>query len=1594
MTVIIFNGTFTGSSGGTNGVTNMRVYVNELASYTNMTYDLTTDRYWLEVNIQANTEITYKLSNGTSDETSSRTVTISENTGYLKTDLITFNNNTSGSSLSRVDENKILTFVRSDAETSIQISELNFYYMGTKLDLSSNIEQVSSSYFQEFHSSEGILKLFDNDTNTKMAGDQLSDKDCKIKIYFKNAIKFTSFSYTTADDHDNPNPIYEHPYRAPRTFKIRDDDYNILLSVNNYDTSVLGNKQETEKFNTTFTAGTLPTRTDIPVANDETNPFVWGYVNGANDGKVNYNVPTDPIWLKAPEGKQLVLSHVEYNTLSSYRIPTYLNEIKDLDEYLKFTIGLNINGGGWGGLGYKSDLNDTWAHTTRDYVVYVEDLTTPLWRQIGNEIDSVFSSKTITSTAMNGDGTIFIAGVAASNEVKVFKYTEETNLDGTWKNGSWSQMGNTLTGTGNFGQSVSINKKGNVIAIGAPNTTNNTGGTKLNAGSFETYFWNGSDWSSLNGASNHDADQNVGYSVSLNDEGNKILAGGPGITDTSGTLKGTVFYYEHNGQSWSGQQLIGSTMAVGDQWGYSVKISGDGYTFAISGPGKNSNAGNVHIFRFEGSTLRELDDPLLFSGSSGDQSGYKISLNKNGNILAISAPFDDDNATDSGEVRVYRISGLGGTWTQLGTSIKGNNEGENVAEYLDLNASGNILAIGTKQYDGEGNWNLNDNRGIVRVYKFDTVGGDWELIGKPIESIGSSAQEELGVLSLSDNGKRLITGLVGYDSDLMYAYEIEYTDPLKKYNILYFGNVGNNTDSEISGLDAQVYPLELTELNGYEKFYGPNIIYKLKYNLVNDTIIINDSGVDSVIFTNQGGNKYLATTDQINRVNVLNKAYLILEEKTDTVETYNYLTDDKGLNKFLKLESLKYRKIEKFGESISLSKDGKKVLVGIPGCIISYTPNVGRAVLYSYNDTTNIWEIEETFNGINGTHSLYGLYVKINPDGNSIGIRYKISGGSTNDDGGQFYRFKSNSWTLFSDFKDGTIDGNSNSGVCNNFDFTSDGNNLWFGRPFYTSATNIGRAYNYSSLLTDSAYATEEIFETASTNNSYYGRFISSNGDGSIVLVGEPGNDEGGTDTGKINVVTNGNSNVYSFIGTINDKLGMVKTNEAGDIFVSCALTENEANVTIYYYKSSPQSIVKLIGPVIKIKSFEDNLSESYVSNYIDISKNLLIVSSPLEKKVFIYRILRPTATMPGRYALVDIINIVSETPNVVSISRTGTGAISTVKILVNDNNNFDAIKSYIYTSLSLKHRTGTKVISQGGKYLSDSSSSNYLRPEYVKLTTSKLSLDFETGAYEEVGTTETSRTKRYIFEMDAGIGSGNELFNISDLKVTLEENNLLEFKLYKSNIEIETLFAEYDTVQSYPKNFTQITGGDGKKYEISIDGIWPSVMTVKQIFGNSSLKSYFGQNNLDGYYFFTSGLEYSGYLTYDQTTDSFYDSLNNITLEFSKNIDTGSVFVNTLQEITIVFEITGTSPGTITNIVYYDPDFELLEYEYYSVNDILISKNIKDDFQEAIEDYFEKYGYYFGEQNDDPDYDDEVKVDDDEDVTRTFYAEPKEPDI
>ena len=326
------------------------------------------------------------------------------------------------------------------------------------------------------------------------------------------------------------------------------------------------------------------------------------------------------------------------------------------------------------------------------------------WAQLGSDINGEAArDRSGESVSLSSDGNRLAIGAGGndgngtnSGHVRVYE----------WSGSTWIQLGADIDGEAagdNFGFSVSLSPDGNRLAIGTPHNA----GIGANSGHVRVYQWSGMAWAQLGADIDAEAAADYsGFSVSLSPDGNRLAIG----AIWNGSYSGHVRVYHWSGTAWVqlGADIDGEQAS--DHSGWSVSLSSDGNRLVIGADqndGNGSESGHARVYHWSGTAWIQLGADIDGEATK-DYSGSSVSLSADGNRLVISAPWNDGNGSESGQVRVYEWSGS--TWTQLGADI----DGEAANDYsgaVSLSSDGNRLAIGAGGNDGNG-----DASGHVRVY--------------------------------------------------------------------------------------------------------------------------------------------------------------------------------------------------------------------------------------------------------------------------------------------------------------------------------------------------------------------------------------------------------------------------------------------------------------------------------------------------------------------------------------------------------------------------------------------------------------------------------------------------------------------------------------------------------------------------------------------------------------------------------------------------------------------------------------------------------------------------------------------------------------
>jgi hypothetical protein len=152
-------------------------------------------------------------------------------------------------------------------------------------------------------------------------------------------------------------------------------------------------------------------------------------------------------------------------------------------------------------------------------------------------------------------------------------------------------------------------------------------------------------------------DEEFGYSVSIS--GDFALVGFPGH-DSGGDRAGRAALFERRTDgSWrQTQRLFASDRGTGDEFGYSVSISGDR---ALVGAPFNG-AGAAYVFERQADGRFVQTAKLTASdGGTGDRFGTSVSIS--GDRLIVGAPFHDEIFPDTGAAYVFELDAS--TWYQF-----------------------------------------------------------------------------------------------------------------------------------------------------------------------------------------------------------------------------------------------------------------------------------------------------------------------------------------------------------------------------------------------------------------------------------------------------------------------------------------------------------------------------------------------------------------------------------------------------------------------------------------------------------------------------------------------------------------------------------------------------------------------------------------------------------------------------------------------------------------------------------------------------------------------------------------------------------------
>ena len=148
---------------------------------------------------------------------------------------------------------------------------------------------------------------------------------------------------------------------------------------------------------------------------------------------------------------------------------------------------------------------------------------------------------------------VAISVIKLTNVMEKYTLTLFFSLLSFFSFAQWTQIGSSLNGDSpgdTFGDSVSINATGDIIAIGAPlNDQNGEDYGQIKVFQFLNNSWQqiGND---LLGQTFPTTGEKFGWDLDLNDSGTRLVVGSPFFINNGTTAPGVTRVFEYNGTDW------------------------------------------------------------------------------------------------------------------------------------------------------------------------------------------------------------------------------------------------------------------------------------------------------------------------------------------------------------------------------------------------------------------------------------------------------------------------------------------------------------------------------------------------------------------------------------------------------------------------------------------------------------------------------------------------------------------------------------------------------------------------------------------------------------------------------------------------------------------------------------------------------------------------------------------------------------------------------------------------------------------------------------------------------------------------------------
>ncbi len=225
--------------------------------------------------------------------------------------------------------------------------------------------------------------------------------------------------------------------------------------------------------------------------------------------------------------------------------------------------------------------------------------------------------------------------------------------------GVWTQVAkltdSDVEAQDRFGASVSVS--GDYAFVGVPSNTYD-----YKPGEVYVYERIGGVWTQvirLSASDGADLNHSSLFGASVSVSGDQAIVGAFWDDGNGLNRSGSAYVFDRIGGVWTETaKLTANDGATSDNFGYPVSISGD--RAVVGAKGDDYGRGSAYVFERVGGVWTQVSKLTASDGASGDQFGWSVSVS--GDHVVVGTPADD-NGDSSGSA--YLFERVGGVWTEI-----------------------------------------------------------------------------------------------------------------------------------------------------------------------------------------------------------------------------------------------------------------------------------------------------------------------------------------------------------------------------------------------------------------------------------------------------------------------------------------------------------------------------------------------------------------------------------------------------------------------------------------------------------------------------------------------------------------------------------------------------------------------------------------------------------------------------------------------------------------------------------------------------------------------------------------------------------------